>query len=212
MKYIIFFFIFFICCKAKKENLSQMNSLELGTISADEKKIVNDFLIFEFASNKYKNYQDYDKILIDKAENGLQSINAYEYAYKDWHSLNEASKDDNNRLGWFLDTIQIRKLKQDIETKKMFIWKKTDFEKINFKLIKSDSIKILTEKGVFINSAPALLIKLSKPIIFKANYALITFAVRNTYGHNEIYHSTSLLKKINGNWVVINDYWDGMMN
>jgi hypothetical protein len=70
----------------------------------------------------------------------------------------------------------------------------------------------LTEKGVFINSAPALLIKLSKPIIFKANYALITFAVRNTYGHNEIYHSTSLLKKINGNWVVINDYWDGMMN
>jgi hypothetical protein len=209
MKYLIFFILF--SCGTNK-SFTDVDDYE-NSITIDELKVVNDFLNFELKSSKYDQYNSMDILVLEDANNDLQSLKAYEFAFKEYHSYNKYTKEDAKRLGWFLNLSQVEKIKARLTLQKDYKWTINDFKEIKYKIIKKDSLIKSINKAEFIGKPEKVILTLSKPIIFDSNKALMSFAIGTSFsGYKEITHTTSLLKKVNGNWIVINEYWDGAMN
>lgn len=207
MKYftVFFFTIIFYSCRSQVD-------IKQNNINQSENSIVNDFLDAELKNELYKKYKDYKIVIIEDAGNGIKSLNAYEYAYKDFHSnVKNVTLEDNLRLGWILDSIEIKKYREKIVNIEPYEWKVTDFKNIKVELLKFEELRKTTNTGKYLKNN--LIIFLSRPLLIDENNALLSFEIGNgDLGFNSITHFTALMKKKNDKWEVKTNYWDGVVN
>lgn len=220
MKYLIYTLliaIFTSCTSQKKtpkiketQPLTQLKSL-VDTLTIEEKNIVNDFLDIELASKRYKNYNNLEIIMIEDAGNGIENLLAYEYAYRDFHSDgNEVTAEDNDRLGWILDSLQIKELKNKYSDKKEYHWKSSDIRNFKVNIMKNDTLRNYLKKDRFIDLSEKLILFIKKPIIIDKNNAFISIATRKGFLFGSgINNYTALMKKTNRKWKTGASYWDG---
>lgn len=203
--------VIFASCISKKNTTShkKIPLLIADTLNKEEENIVNDFLDFELASERYKNYINREIILIEEAGDIIDNLLVYEYAYKDFHSYgNKSTTTDNDRLGWILDSIQIKELKNIYVATKDYHWKSSDIRHFKVSIIKNDAIRNIINKGEYTNLPEKLLLNITRPLIINNNNAFISFRLRNL-GFNTINYYTALMKKVNGKWLIQASYWDG---
>jgi hypothetical protein len=75
----------------------------------------------------------------------------YEYAYKDFHSDGyQSTAEINERLGWILDTIQIKDLKNKYIDKKQYHWKSSDIKNFKVKIMKKESFMNIIRSSEYI--------------------------------------------------------------
>ncbi len=193
----------------KKQSLTQLKSI-VDSLTFEEKDIVNDFLDFELASERYKNKIDNEIIVIEDAGNGIENLLAYEYAYKDFHTDgNKATYEDNERLGWILDTLQIKRLKKKYNDIKVYKWKSSDIKNFKVNIMKNDTLRNYLKKDRFIELSDKLVLFIKKPLIIDENNAFISiYSRRGFVGHN-FSNYTALMKRTNGKWKIGASYWDG---
>lgn len=207
MKYftVFFFTIIFSSCRSQVD-------IKQNNIKQSENSIVNDFLDAELKNESYKKYKDYNIVIIEDAGNGIKSLNAYEYAYKDFHSnVKNVTLEDNLRLGWILDSLELKKYREKIINIESYEWKVTDFKNIKVKLLKFEELRKTTNTGKYLKNN--LIIFLSSPLLIDKNNALLSFEIGNgDLGFNSITHFTALMKKKNDKWEVQTSYWDGVVN
>ncbi|MBE0393899.1 hypothetical protein HNQ02_003668 [Flavobacterium sp. 7E] len=220
MKYLIYTLliaIFTSCTSQKKtpkiketQPLTQLQSL-VDTLTIEEKNIVNDFLDIELASERYKSYNNLEIIMIEDAGNGIENLLAYEYAYRDFHSDgNEATAEDNQRLGWILDSIQIKELKNKYSDKKEYHWKSSDIRNFKVNIMKNDTLRNYLKKDRFIELSEKLVLFIKKPIIIDENNAFISITARKGFLFGSVFNNyTTLMKKTNRKWKTGASYWDG---
>jgi hypothetical protein len=208
MKYFLIIFFTIVCTSCRSQLINKENNL-----TSLESDVVNDFLNVELKEELYKNYKDYEIIIIeDAAGNGIKSLNAYEYAYKDFHSrVKDVTPEINSRLGWIIDSLEIIKFKEKLINSEPYKWKVTDFKNIKVKLRTFEELIKTTNTGKYLKKN--LIIHLSRPLLINQNYALISFDIGNgDLGFNAITHFTALMKKNNDKWVLQTSYWDGVIN
>lgn len=220
MKYLIYtlLIVIFTSCTSQKKTpqiketqpLTQLKSL-VDTLTIEEKNIVNDFLDIELASERYKNYKNLEIIMIEDAGNGIENLLAYEYAYRDFHSADkEATAEDSERLGWILDSLQIKELKNEYSDKKEYHWKSSDIRNFKVNIMKNDTLRNYLKKDRFINLSEKLILFLKKPIIIDENNAFISIATRKGFLFGSVFNNyTALMKKTNRKWKTGASYWDG---
>lgn len=220
MKYLIYTLLIAIitsCTSQKKtpkiketQPLTQLKSL-VDTLTIEEQNIVNDFLDIELASERYKNYNNLEIIMIEDAGNGIENLLAYEYAYRDFHSDgNEATAEDNERLGWILDSLQIKELKNKYSDKKEYHWKSSDIRNFKVNIMKNDTLRNYLKKDRFIELSEKLVLFIKKPIIIDENNAFISIVTRKGFLFGSVINNyTALMKKTNGKWKTGASYWDG---
>lgn len=162
------------------------------------------------ASERYKNYKNCEIILIEEAGNPIENLLVYEYAYKDFHSYgNKATADDNERLGWILDTTQIKELKNTYKAKKECHWTSSDIRNFKVSIMKNDTLRNIINTGKYINLPEKLILHITKPLILNNDTAFISFRLSPLGGPHSISYYTALMKKINGKWQMRASYWDG---
>lgn len=214
---LLLFVVIFSACSSKKDTaqnkkiqlLTQLKPIN-DTLNTEEINIVNDFLDFELVSERYKNYNNCEIILIEEAGNAIQNLFVYEYAYNDFHSYgNKATGDDNERLGWILDTIQIKELKNTYNAKKEFHLKISDIRNFKVSIMKNDTLTKILNTGNFIHVPEKLILHITKPLILNNDAAFISFRL-SSLGFNTINYYTALMKKVNGKWQMRASYWDGI--
>lgn len=183
--------------------------LVTDTLTREEKNIVNDFLDIELASERYKNYINLEIIVIEEAGNGFENLRVYEYAYRDFHSDgNESTAEDKERLGWILDTLKIKELKNKCSGKKEYRWKISDIKNHKVSIMKNETFVKIINSGEYTNSPVKLILRITKPLIIDNYNAFISFRL-GVLGLNTINSYTALMKKTNGKWKIGASYWDG---
>lgn len=219
MKYTIFIILglLLLSCSAKKNEKNKIAFLSeesekvvLENLSNDETNIVNDFLDFELASERYKNKINNEIIVIEDAGNGIENLLAYEYAYRDFHSYgNKGTAEDNERLGWILDSLQIKELKNKYSDKKEYHWKSSDIKNFKLSIMKDDTLRNYLKKDRFLELSEKLVLFIKKPLMIDKENAFISIYSREGFvGHN-IDNYTALMKKTNGKWKIGASFWDG---
>lgn len=208
----IFGILLFLGCaskKAKKNILNEENitkSIEEITLSIAEKSIVNDFLDIELKKDKYKNYKDFQLLLIQEAIGKLPSLTIYRYCYEE-RNLRVRSATNKD---WILDGNDIKNIQDTLQNKK-YLWKTTDITNFKVNTIEVDiinkSTKSYKEYEKYNNN---LIIYLSIPLFIKPNYALISYkCVKSWYGYSTVDMFTVLLKKAeNEKWIIDSYYYD----
>jgi hypothetical protein len=219
MKYSIFtlLMIIFGSCTSKRnaptiketQPLIQLKSI-VDTLTIEESNIINDFLDFELASERYKNKTNNEIIVIENAGNGIKNLLAYEYSYRDFHSYgNKATAEDNERLGWILDTIQIKELKNKYSDKKEYNWKSSDIKNYKVSIMQDDTLRNYLKKDRFLELSKKLILFIKKPLIINKNNAFISIYSRVGFIGVNLDNFTALMKKANGKWKAEATYWDG---
>jgi hypothetical protein len=196
-------------CTAQK-NSSQESTKKISSennLTELENNIDNDFLNTELKKERYKSYKDFEIVVIEEALRKMKPISDYEFNLKYKKSW---GKYINN---WILDTVQINKLKSELEKEEVYHWKVSDFKNIKVSLLKDDELRTIINTGVYVNLPSRLLIYLSKPLIIDENNAFISFEIGNgQLGFASINHFTVLMKKVNNNWVIFEYFYDGVFN
>jgi hypothetical protein len=220
MKKIIFLLliVIFISCTSKKNTttdkeiqlLKQLKPID-DTLTIEESNIVNDFLNRELASETLKYYYNLEIILIEEAGNGIENLVVYEYAYKDFHSDgNKVTAEVNERLGWILDTIQIKNLKNKYIDKKQYHWKSSDIKNFKVNIMKKETFRNIIRSSEYIKLPEKIVIYITKPLMIDNNSALISFRSGSSrLGFTTINNYTALMKKVNKKWLIRANYWDG---
>jgi len=216
--YAVLSLILFSCSAKKiesKNRIVQPQELLKTTpeILSEENNIVNDFLQIELTSDKYKSMENLEIVLIEEAKKEITNLDTYEYAYKDWHSYNIATADDNIRLGWILDSIQIRELRNNYKNDNEYHWKSSDIKNYKVTIMKHDSLTNIIKSGSYAEMPEKLILYISRPLIINKNNAFISFASGSSrFGFGEITHLTLLMKKVNEKWVQGPGYNDGVLH
>lgn len=181
------------------------------TLTTDEKNLVNDFLDLELASEKYKNQIKQEIIVIKEAGNGVGNLEVYEFAYKNFHSEGYRPTDEvNQRLGWILDTLQIKKLKKTYNAKNQYQWKNSDIKKFKISIMKKEKFRNIITSTEYLNLPEKIVLYITKPILIDNSLGLITLRSGSTLlGFRTINNYTALMNKINGKWQIRASYWDG---
>jgi hypothetical protein len=170
---LLLFVVIFASCTSNK-NTTQYKEFQLlkqskpinDSLNREENNIVNDFLDFELASERYKNYKNCEIIVIEEAGDIIENLLVYEYAYKDFHSYgNKATAEDNERLGWILDTIQIKELKNTYKDKKESNWTSSDIRNFKVSIMKNDTLRNIINTGKYISLPEKLILHITKPLI-----------------------------------------------
>lgn len=185
----------------------QTNNNNDGNLSEIEKTIVNDFLDVELKKERYKSYKDFEFLVIEEALKKSKPLSDYEFNYKYKNSWGSSITE------WILDSLQIKKIKDEIDNEEVYHWKESDFNNIKVSLLKYNLFreKINSKKPMF--EKEGFVIFLSKPLIIDDNNALISFDFLNcNYLCNGINHSTILMRKVNNKWVENGYYEDGVFN
>jgi hypothetical protein len=219
MKYLIYTLLItiFTSCISQKnapeiketQPLTQLKSL-VDTLTTEERNIVNDFLDIELASERYKNKINNEIIVIENAGNGIENLLAYEYAYRDFHSYgNKATAEDNERLGWILDSLQIKELKNKYSDKKEYHWKGSDIKNFKVNIMKNDTLRNYLKKDRFLELSEKLILFIKKPLMIDENNAFISIYSREGFLGTNLDNYTALMNKTNGKWKKGASYWDG---
>jgi hypothetical protein len=209
MKYIliVLFTLVLSSCKCQKNN-GHNNLTETESI------IINNFIDVELTRELYKNYKDFEIVVIKEAVKEINNLNAYEYAYENWHSNREkATLEENQQFGWILNKLEIKELKDRLAGKEQYYWQASDFKKIKISITKYDEFKKTIVKDGFLKMQDRLIIFLSKPLIINENYAFISFEIGNgKFGFCSITHFTVLMKRERSKWNAKNYFEDGVFN
>jgi hypothetical protein len=205
MKYLfaIFSIIMITSCR------SQIDIIQ-NNLTKEENSIVNNFLDSELKNQLYKKFNGYEIVIIEDAGNGIKSLNAYEYAYSDFHlNVKNITPEDNLRLGWILDSLEIKKYREKIINIDPYVWKVTDFKNIKVKLLKFEELTKTTNNGRYLKNN--LIIFLSRPLLIDKNNALLSFDIGNgDMGNYSITHFTVLMQKVDEIWAQRYYYEDGV--
>jgi len=205
-------------CMSKKNTLEEKMPTSLvqlklaaDTLTAEERNIANDFLNLELASERYENYHNLEIIVIEEAGNGIENLDVYEYAYNKFHSDGyQSTTKVKERLGWILDTIQIKDLKNKFRAKKQYHWKSSDIKNINVNVMKKEVFTNSIRSGEYITLPERLIIYITKPLLIDNTTAFITFRTGSSrLGFTTINNYTALMNKVNGKWLIRASYWDG---
>lgn len=198
-------------CSVQKNN--KLNNTQKDLISIESKitetegNIINDFLEVELEKDRYKNYKDAEIVVIEEVLKKTKPISVYEFNLKYKESW---GKFINN---WILDTLQIKKIKLDIENEELYYWKVSDFKNIKVSLLKYEELRTIINTGAYSNLPPRLIIYLSKPLIIDENNALVSFEIGDgQFGFASINHFTVLMKKVNNKWEQSDQFEDGVFN
>ncbi len=196
-------------CKTQKESLQNFENTILlskqNNLTEVEKDIVNDFLNIELKKDRYINYKDYQYVIIEEVLKKTKPLADYEFNFKYKKSW---GKTINN---WILDSLQIQKIKTNLQSENQFYWKESDFKNTKVSLLKNEELRTIINTGAYIKLPHRLIIFLSKPLIIDNNSAFLSFDIGNgDLGNNAIKHFTVLMKKINNTWKQEEFYYDNV--
>jgi hypothetical protein len=210
--FLLSLFILLSCSTRKKDNTNQITQNIPPQLSQEEINVTNDFLDAELASDSYKYYKNLELVLIEEAGNGTGCLFVYEYAYKNWHSFGEnGTLQDNERLGWILDTVQVKELKSKYINAESYNWKISDIKNHRVSLMKNKTLINIIKSGEYINLPEKLILYLTKPLIVDKYNALISLNIGSSrLGYSSMNHYTALMKKVNDKWVLSASYDDGV--
>ncbi|POY41085.1 hypothetical protein C3L50_00725 [Flavobacterium alvei] len=219
MKNIILFFLglMLISCSiqsSSNQNAKKKSTAFLGNNLIDvESNIINSFLNVELEKERYKNYKDFEIVVIEEALKKYKSIEAYQYSCDEWISMDRINKIGDIENRFFLDTLQIKKIKIKLEKEEVYHWKVSDFKNIGVNLLKYEELRNIINTGAYITLPSKLIIYLSKPLIIDENNAFISFEIGNgQLGFSSINHFTVLMRKVNSKWEQSVFYEDGVFN
>jgi len=194
-------FIYSCSTNKPKEQTNDNNS----NLTKIEKTIVNDFLDKELIKERYKNYKDFEIIVIEEALIKTKPLADYEFNYKYKNSWGSSIKE------WIIDSLQIKKIKNQLKNEDVYHWKVSDFKNLKVKILKHEELRKTTNTGEYLQNN--LIIYLSKPLIIDKNNVLISFEIGDGgFGFYPITHFTVLMRKINNKWVENGYYEDGVFN
>jgi hypothetical protein len=206
----------FSCSIQKNRNLNNLNTAFISTeinLTEIETNIVNDFLNVELKKDRYKSSKDFEYAIIEEALKKSKAINSYLYSYQEWLSMNKIDEIGDVENRFFLDSLQIKKIKVDLEREEAYNWKVSDFKNIKVSLLKYEELRIIINTGTYTSLPKKLIMYLSKPLIIDENNAFISFEIGNgQLGFASITHFTVLMKKVNNKWVIYEYYYDGVFN
>lgn len=182
-----------------------------NNLTETESTIINIFLDTELKKARYKNYNGYEVFIIEEALKSIVSIDSYSYSLQEWKIMNRINKLSDSDNIYFLDSLQIEKLRLELEKELLYHWKASNFKNIKMGVYKYEELKMITNTGAFLNLPKRLIIYLSKPLIINKNNVLISFHIGNgEIGFNSINHSTILLRRVNDEWKESAHYEDGV--
>lgn len=199
------------CSSNKTKDQISKNDVNL---SETEKTIVNDFLEGELKKKRYINYKDFEIVMIEEALKKNKSLDTYLYSLDEWNTMNKIKKSDDIKNLYFLDTIQVKKIKLELENEIAYNWKVSDFKNINVKLISYEGLRKIINTGSYGPGVTKnLIVFLSRPLIIDKNNVLISFDFGNgELGNYAITHFTALMRKVNNKWVENGYYEDGVFH
>jgi hypothetical protein len=215
---LIILIVIFTSCISKKSALKEKEPKSLvqlklasDTLTTEEKNIVNDFLDVELASERYKNDLNREIIVIEEASNGIENLEVYEYAYKRFHEYGaKPTTEVKERLGWILDTIQIKGLKNNYGDKKQYHWRSSDIKNFKVNIMTKEVFTNSIRSGEYITLPERLIIYITKPLLVDSTTAFTTFRTGSSrLGFTTINNYTALMNKVNGKWLIRASYWDG---
>lgn len=183
-----------------------------SNLSETEKAIINDFLDGELKKERYLSYKDFEIVIIKEALKKMKSLDTYFYSLDEWNTMNKIKKSDDIKNLYFLDTIQIKKIKLELEKEIVYNWKVSDFKNINVKLISDEDLRKIINTGSYSPGVTKnLIVFLSRPIIIDKDSVFISFDIGNgEFGNYAITHFTALMRKVNNKWVEKGYYEDGV--
>lgn len=209
--YLVGIFLFFGCVSKKETQKSTIKkniekAIEQNTLSNEEKNIVNDFLDFELKKDKYKNYQNFQPLLIQEAISKTSSLKNYSYCY-DARNLKVNSSLNKD---WILDGTEIKTIQDTLQNKK-YLWKPSDIINIKVNTIAVDLINQSTKSyKEYEKYNKNLILYISVPLVLKKNYSIISYRCNDVVaGYSTVEMFTALLKKTeNGTWQLDSYYYD----
>lgn len=212
-KTFLILFIIMLSCTTKKASTDYIKNLpnhqfidSTANLSNNELNIVNDFLEVELKADLYKSYKNFNFFVIEEADKKIKPLYAYEFSHKEFYKRNK------ERDFWLLDSLQIKKKKEEIQFEKQYYWKVSDFKNIEVSTIKYEDLRTIINTGAYISLPSKLIIYLSKPLIIDDKNALISFNIGNgNSGYSEINHFTVLMKKVNEKWIQYEFFDNGVM-
>ena len=123
-----------------------------------------------------------------------------------------------NKMGdpqnkYFLDTLQINKIKSELENEEIYHWKVSDFKNIKVNLLKYEELRTIINTTAYTNFSSKMIIYLSTPLIIDENNAFLSFEIGNGQrGFQSINHFTILMIKVNKKWMQSDYFYDGVFN
>lgn len=178
-----------------------------------ESNVINDFIDAELKKERYENYKDFEVIVIKEALKKNQCIETYQYSHNEWISMDRVNKIGDIENRYFLDDLQVKKIKLNLEKEEIYHWKVQDFNYIKVRLLTHEELRTIINIGAYGNSTRRIIIYLSRPLIIDENNAFVSFEVGNgQFGFNSINHFTVLMRKINNKWEQRYNYYDGVFN
>lgn len=202
--------MFIYSCSLYKQR-EQNNNNNDDNLSEIENSIINDFLDIELKKERYKRYKDYEIVIIEEALKKMKSIDTYLYSLDEWNSMNKINKSEDVKNRYFLDTIQIKKIKNNLKDEEVYRWKTSDFKRDIAYTFKFEELRKTTNTGEYLKKK--LIIYLSRPLIIDENNTFISFEIGNgDLGFSSITHFTVLMRKVNNTWFEKTLYFDGVFN
>lgn len=217
MKYLVYVLTIIVCfsCNVQKNTLENPKNppsvAKENNLKEIELNIINDFLDSELKKERYKSYANMQYVIIEKAIAKVKAIDSYVYSYNEWLSMNRVNKIKSVENRFFLDSLQLKKMKGKLDNEKSYYWKASDFKKITVSLISSDELRKMINSGYLFADTGRLLIDISTPLIIDENSAFLSYDISNCrYVCNNITHFTVLMKKVNNKWTETSIYYDGV--
>lgn len=194
-----------LSCKSQNKINNNITNPNKNDLSAIEINIVNDFLTDELKKDRYKDKRNYQLIVIEEALKKQKSISTYEFNYKYKESWGKFINE------WILDSLQVKKIKKELESEEVYQWKESDFTNFKVSLLKFEDMRKTTNTGEYLRGN--LIIFISRPLIINKKNAFISFDIGNgDFGYGAITHFTVLMRKVNDKWVDNGHYEDGVFD
>ena len=195
-----------IICSKKSDSIKIENNL-----TETECTIINKFLDAELKKERYLNYSEHEIYIIEEALKKTKSIDTYLYSLQEWKSMNRINKKSDSENMYFLDSLEIKKIKLETEKEQIYHWRVSDFKSKKVHFYKYEELRTIINTGAYTNLPKRLIIFLSKPLIINENIAFISFDIGNgELGNSAITHFTMLLRKVNDEWKDSGQYFDGV--
>lgn len=208
--YLLFCVLLFSCSVQKNNKLNNTLTIPISIeskLTETEGNIINDFIDVELKKDRYKNYKDSEIVVIEEALKKTKPLSVYAFNLKYKKSWGKFI--DN----WILDSLQVKKIKLELEKEEIYHWKVSDFKNIKVSLLKYEELRTIINTGAYSNFSSRLIIYLSRPLIIDDKNAFISFEIGNgQLGFASITHFTVLMRKVNNKWEQSDHYEDGVFN
>jgi hypothetical protein len=214
--YLLFYVLLFSCSIQKNNNLNNKYTTPIlveSKLTEKESNIINAFVDVELKKERYKNYKYSEIYVIEEALKKHQSLETYIFSRNEWNSINKINGSEDLPIRYFLDSLQIKKFKLELEKEELYHWKVSDFKNSNVSLLKYEDLRNIINTAAYRNFSSRLIIYLSRPLIIDENNALISCELGDgQLGFHSLNHFTVLMRKVNIKWEQSDYYYDGVFN